>query len=342
MSHKIKLGLIGVQKWGNAVGTQMAASHEVELAWLYDINTAAASAAAEKWNSQPARNLEELLASDIAGVVIITPNHTHVELGIKAAAAGKHAMIVKPITNTMAEGRQLLDAFAKGGVFLAANHPARKSPISQYAKRQIDAGEFGNIVLLANVTGHNGGMHKQPTDWRAQKSKAPGGPLIQLTVHTFDTWQFWFGPVVAVQATGGHRVTPGDNDDHFAGQVRFADGLIGNFATQYASPGVGFHAIFGTKSTLVVDGEKPYEHRVKTADKAAWPDTERVPVELEPYSDIRRDVEDFARDITAGVQPHASGADGLRAVACVHAALRSRDTGGAWVKVDDVLAGKEA
>ena len=200
MAQRIRLGLIGVQRWGRAVGEQMAASELVELAYVHDLDAAAAEAAGRRWNARVARSVEELLASDIAGVVIITPNHTHLPLGLAAAAAGKHAMIVKPITNTIAEGRQLIDAFARAGVFLAANHPARKYPISRYVKQLLDAGQFGTLVMVANVTGHNGGMRKQPTDWRAQRSKAPGGPLIQLTVHTFDTWQYWFGPIVEVQA----------------------------------------------------------------------------------------------------------------------------------------------
>jgi predicted dehydrogenase len=339
MSHKIKLGLIGVQKWGRHVGDEMAASQSVELARLYDVNIDAANKAAERWKSTATTSLAELLASDVLGVVVITPNQTHMEIALDAASAGKHAMIVKPITPGIAEGRELIDAFAKAGVFLAANHPARKSPISRYAKKLIDAGEFGKVVLLANVTGHNGGMRQPPGSWRSQRRCAPGGPLIQLTVHTFDTWQYWFGPIVAIQAAGGHRVTPGDNDDYFAGQARFADGLLGNFATQYAAPGVGFHAIYGTQRTLVTDGEQPYEQRLIAGEKAAWPDVEQAPVELEPYSDVRRDVEDFARDIAAGRQPHASGEDGLRALACVQAAIRSSEQGGAWVKVDDVLGG---
>lgn len=336
MAQRIRLGLIGVQRWGRAVGEQMAASELVELAYVHDLDAAAAEAAGRRWNARVARSVEELLASDIAGVVIITPNHTHLPLGLAAAAAGKHAMIVKPITNTIAEGRQLIDAFARAGVFLAANHPARKYPISRYVKQLLDAGQFGTLVMVANVTGHNGGMRKQPTDWRAQRSKAPGGPLIQLTVHTFDTWQYWFGPIVEVQATGGHRATPGDNDDYFAGQARFADGLLANFATQYAAPGAGFHAIYGTRRTVVLDHGQPQEIHLVPGPNV-WPDTRQSPIELPPYDGIRRDVEEFAQDIVAGRQPHASGQDGLRAVACVHAALRSRDAGGAWVKVDDVL-----
>ncbi|MDD4888872.1 MAG: Gfo/Idh/MocA family oxidoreductase [Phycisphaerae bacterium] len=340
MSNRIKLGLIGVQKWGRQVGRQMAASDIVDLAWVYDLDAGAAAKAGGEWNAKVAGSLDELLASDVLGVVIVTPNHTHLDLGLRAASAGKHPMIIKPITNTIAEGRQLIEGCRKAGVFCASNHPARKSPISRYVKESLDAGAFGRLILVSNVTGHNGGMGKQPTDWRAQRKCAPGGPLIQLVVHTFDTWQYWFGPIVEIQATGGHRATPGDNDDYFAGQARFEGGLIGNFATQYAAPGVGFHVIYGTERTLVAEGGAPFEQRVVRSDRPAGPGVERIELELEPYDGIRRDVEEFATDIQAGRQPHASGEDGLRALACVHAAIRSNEGGGAWVKVADVLAGK--
>jgi len=246
-------------------------------------------------------------------------------------------MIVKPITNTIEEGRRLLAGCRERGVFCAANHPARKQPLAQHVKRLLDAGEFGRLILLANVAGHNGGMRKTPTDWRAQRACAPGGPLIQLTVHTFDTWQFWCGPIMEVQATGGHRATPGDNDDYFAGQTRFADGLIANFAAQYASPGAGFNAIYGTQRSIFEAPGGAFEHYL-TADPTQFPGSEKRRLDLTAGTGILKDVEDFALDIRDGRQPRASGEDGLRAVACVHAAIRSSERGGAWVKVDDVLA----
>ncbi|MCG3178188.1 MAG: 1,5-anhydro-D-fructose reductase [Phycisphaerae bacterium] len=340
MGTRIKLGLIGVQKWGKKVGTSMAASDKVELAGVYDLNADAAASAAAQWNTRPAASLDELLASDVAGVVIVTPNHTHAELGVAAARAGKHPMIIKPFTNTMAEGRSVLEACREAGVFAASNHPSRKSVYARWVKRLLDAGEMGQVLLAVNVTGHNGGMHKTPEDWRARRSAAPGGPLMQLTVHTFDTWAYWFGPIEAIQAAGGHAVTPGDNDDHFAGQARFASGLLANFATQYASPGANFDAVYGTTRTVSHDRAGIRQHfLLPNLAPMDWPRSKEEPLELEEHDAIRIDVEEFAADIVAGRQPHASGEDGLRAVAAVHAALLSRDRGGAWVTIEEVMAG---
>ncbi len=339
MSKRVPLGLIGVQKWGKKVGQQMAQSDVVDLSMVYDLDADAAASAGFDWDARVAESLEQLLACDVAGVVIVTPNHTHAELGIAAARAGKHPMIIKPITNTLAEGKQLLAECEKAGVFCAANHPARKSSYAQLVKQMLDAGDFGQVLLAVNVTGHGGGMSKTPDDWRAQRAKAPGGPLMQLTVHTFDTWGFWFGPIAAVQAAGGHSVTPGDNDDHFAGQVRFQSGLLANFATQYASPGAGFDAVFGTQRSVHRGDGQAIDHFLKLdLDPSDWPRSETRELKLERYSDIRRDVDDFARDIAAGRQPHSSGEEALRAVAAVHAAMRSSEQDGAWINIDDLLA----
>lgn len=333
MSDRVRLGLIGVQAWGHRVAEQMAASDTVELAWVYDINSPAAEQVGAEFGARVAHSLDELLAGDAIGVVIVTPNHTHMELGSRVATAGKHPMVIKPIANTLAEGRELIDACRRAGVFCATNHPLRKSPFSQRVKTLLDAGQFGRLMLAVSVTGHNGVMRRPPTDWRMQRRTAPGGPLLQLTIHTFDTWQYWFGPIEAIQATGGHRAIPGNNDDYFAGQARFADGLIGNFATQYAAPGANFQAVYGTGLTIGEDA-----HGVFAAPAGAGPAARLSgPVTLDAYSDIRRDIEDFAADIAAGRQPHASGEDGLRALACVHAAIRSSEQGGAWVNIDDVL-----
>lgn len=340
MSKKIPLGLIGVQKWGKTVGKAMVESDVVDLAWVFDINADAAAEAGFEWDARVASSLKQLLKSEVAGVVIVTPNHTHAELGIAAARAGKHPMIIKPITNTMAEGRELLAACEQAGVFCATNHPHRKSAMAARIKQMVEADEFGQLILAVNATGHGGGMNKTADDWRAQRSKAPGGPLMQLTVHTFDTWQYWFGPIAEIQAIGGHVATPGDNDDYFAGQARFASGLVGNFSTQYASPGAGFNAIYGTLRTVSGEHGDLVDHRLLTdLDPKAWPRTKREVIELDDFNSITADVDDFARDITAGRQPHASGEDGLRAVACVHAAIQSSDRNGAWVNVDEVMAG---
>jgi predicted dehydrogenase len=203
----------------------------------------------------------------------------------------------------------------------------------------LEQGEFGDLLLAVNVTGHNGGLFKDPSNWRAMRKHAPGGPLMQLTVHSFDNWQFWFGPIKSIQAAGGHAVTPGDNDDHFAGQARFASGLLGSFATQYASPGGGFDAVYGTRRTLFKDSGGITDHLCNPVQNPTFnPGTERQPIDLRgSHSGIRPDVEDFARDIQAGRQPHASGEDGLRAVACVHAALISSQQDGEWVNIDALL-----
>ena len=51
-----------------------------------------------------------LARNDIDAVMISTPDHWHVPMALAGLAAGKDVSLEKPITRTIAEGRQLSDA----------------------------------------------------------------------------------------------------------------------------------------------------------------------------------------------------------------------------------------
>src|SRR4028119_1920461 len=53
---------------------------------------------------------------DIDAIDICTPNDTHAEIAMAAAAAGKMILCEKPLSRTLAEGQQMVDAIAQAGV----------------------------------------------------------------------------------------------------------------------------------------------------------------------------------------------------------------------------------
>ncbi len=82
-------------------------------------------------------------APDIQVVSICTPSGTHAELGIKAAAAGKHVVVEKPIDVTLEKARMLIDACHKARVKLAVIFQARFLPAVQILKSAIDRNRLG-------------------------------------------------------------------------------------------------------------------------------------------------------------------------------------------------------
>ena len=81
---------------------------------LYAVLERTKNLASEKYPGiKTFRSLEEMLADDAIELVIVnTPNYTHFEYAKLALLAGKHVVIEKPFTNTVAEAEELI-ALAK-------------------------------------------------------------------------------------------------------------------------------------------------------------------------------------------------------------------------------------
>jgi predicted dehydrogenase len=123
-SKTITLGCIGVGKHGLGVNLnsflQEADCRIVAVCDVFKSRALKAQAVTNKhYGSKDCTiiaDFRELLArADIDAVVISTPDHWHVPMSLMALAAGKHVFCEKP-TLTIAEGRQLADAVAKGSL----------------------------------------------------------------------------------------------------------------------------------------------------------------------------------------------------------------------------------
>ena len=109
---------------------------EPELVVISGRNMEAVKEAQEKmgWQSYEADWRKVVERDDIDVIDIVTPNHTHAEIAIAAAEAGKHIITEKPLALTVEEAKQMLKAVQKNGVKHMICHNYRFSPAVQYAK----------------------------------------------------------------------------------------------------------------------------------------------------------------------------------------------------------------
>src|ERR1700733_13738057 len=82
---------------------------------------------------------------DIDVIDICTPNNTHAEIALAAAAAGKMILCEKPLAMTTAEGEQMAEAVEKAGVANMVWYNYRRVPAVTLAKRFIDEGKLGKV-----------------------------------------------------------------------------------------------------------------------------------------------------------------------------------------------------
>src|SRR6476620_5994535 len=93
----IRFALFGAGFIGKIHGANIAKHPQAELAYIYDVNAAAAGQLAAQLGSQVAASPEEIWASDVDAVLIASSTNTHAELLSGAIRANKPTYCEKPI-----------------------------------------------------------------------------------------------------------------------------------------------------------------------------------------------------------------------------------------------------
>ena len=82
---------------------------------------------------------------------IATPAATHFDLARAALDAGKHVLVEKPLTPSVAEGRKLADLAQRSGLVLMCDHTYCYTPAVQRIRQLIRDGEIGDIQFIDSV-----------------------------------------------------------------------------------------------------------------------------------------------------------------------------------------------
>lgn len=233
---------------------------------------------------------------DIQLVDVATPGDTHKDVVLAALGAGKHVICEKPLANTLAEAREMLEAARKAGTVAVVNYNYRRVPAVQFAKKLIDDGAIGEIrhwraVYLQDwINDPN-----FPLVWRLQKEKAGSGALGDIAAHITDLGLYLVGPItevvgtmstyikrrpVATESGGGAGLTAesgtemGDVtvDDSTTFLANFASGASGTFEATRLAPGRRNYNSFeinGSKGSISFNLERMNELEVYFVDDPA-------------------------------------------------------------------------
>jgi predicted dehydrogenase len=122
-----KIGLLGAGHLGKIHLKCILATDCWQLEGFYDPDEKNAQQVIAQYQLKRFDSYEALLAS-VDAVDIVTPTVSHFELAAQAIQAGKHVFIEKPVTETVEEGRQLLELAAQYGVKVQVGHVERFNP----------------------------------------------------------------------------------------------------------------------------------------------------------------------------------------------------------------------
>lgn len=121
-----------------------------------DVNEKSAKEIGERFEVQYYTDYERLLnRENIDAIGVATPSSLHPAMAIKAAQAGKHVIVEKPIGTSLKEVDEAIETCKKRGVKFAGIFQMRFSKVSQQIKKVAQEGRFGRFILGgAHVKGY--------------------------------------------------------------------------------------------------------------------------------------------------------------------------------------------
>jgi len=194
---KLKVAVIGCGSVSNRYLPQLLSSKMIEVVSLCDIkyDRAVNQNKQYKVNAQTYPNIEAMLkgvAFDM--MVTLTDMQVHGELNKKALLAGKHVWSEKPMANTYADGKALLDLARSKKLRLWGAPAVVNSPQFAFMSKTIQEGKLGRIASAHGQYGHTG-----PT-WSAFFYEKGGGSMPDLGVYNMATLTGLLGPAKSVMA----------------------------------------------------------------------------------------------------------------------------------------------
>ncbi|MEU2923971.1 Gfo/Idh/MocA family oxidoreductase [Streptomyces sp. NPDC007251] len=140
----MRIGLLGTGPWARAAYAPALAGHPgVEFAGVWGRRPAAATALAEQHGVAAYDDVDGLL-DDVDAVAVALPPSVQAGLAVRAAEAGRHLLLDKPLAVSAAEGRAVVAAAERAGVASVVFFTARfqKEPDAWIDEQAAVAGWF--------------------------------------------------------------------------------------------------------------------------------------------------------------------------------------------------------
>ncbi|MEU9471128.1 Gfo/Idh/MocA family oxidoreductase [Streptomyces avermitilis] len=112
----MRMGLLGTGPWAQAVHAPALSGHDdVEFVGVWGRRPEAAASLADRHGTRAYDDVDALLA-DVDAVAVALPPAVQAELAVRAARAGCHLLLDKPIATTVPDGRAVVEAAERAGV----------------------------------------------------------------------------------------------------------------------------------------------------------------------------------------------------------------------------------
>ena len=253
--EKLRIGVCGIGSIGFRHARLLAQRNDVEIL-LCDTTQAHLDSAKHLPNLEKlTQSFEELLDSNLDGLIIATPDHLHIPLAEAACRKRIAVLIEKPVAENTEQGEKLIEVIKATNTKVLVGYPLRHNSIFLKAKELIDEGIIGNPVSFHIMLGSYNTLV-------AAKNRFNPDDLNKLFVDYSHEWDYlnWFlgkaKRVAAIKHQSGNREKT-QNPNVVNAILELESGISGTAHLDYVqSPGQRHFTIIGDKGTIAVDAVK--------------------------------------------------------------------------------------
>ncbi|MGQ9515434.1 MAG: Gfo/Idh/MocA family protein [Thermoproteota archaeon] len=200
--RRVKCGVVGCGVIANEIYLPTI-REKAKLVATCDIIPERARRSMELWGAKEwYSNLDEMLRkADLEAIFVLTGMGMHATHAAKAARAGKHVLIQKPLATNIKDAEIVYRAVKKAGVKVLVEPNVQQNPLYLRAKEILDEGTIGDTYWF------KAGLGRGPPTWSEKTffTKTAGGPLFDLGVYDVAALTFLLGP--ASKVTGIAKIS---------------------------------------------------------------------------------------------------------------------------------------
>lgn len=202
MNRKINYAIVGC---GAISRTHIRALKQMEKAVLYavcDKSKERAEEAAAETGALVYTDLDDMLGDkNVDAVIILTASGMHGDMGMKAAKAGKHVIVEKPIDISVIKAKQLIRVCDENNVTLSCIFQHRYDKDTKELIKAVREGRLGTLHAgCCHTKWYRGQAYYDEVEWRGTRQYDGGGALMNQGIHQLDLFQYIMGEVDEVFA----------------------------------------------------------------------------------------------------------------------------------------------
>jgi len=294
---KVRTAVIGVGYLGRFHAQKYVTAEAAELVAVVDADPATRERVAGETACRPVADFRELFGH-VDAVSIATPTPMHHAIAMSCLEHGIHVLVEKPITETIAEARELVATAARVGRVLQVGHLERFNAAIVALEGELGAPRFIESHRLA-------AFKARGTDVNV---------VLDLMIHDIDLIQSLVAaPIESIDAVGASVFSAGL--DIANARIRYTNGCVANTtASRVSMKQERKLRLFQDDAYVSIDLQQKVLTIVRKAANAA---PGQVTIEERSYEQgdaLKLEIEAFLESIVRGTPPQVTGEDGLRAL----------------------------